>query len=862
MRKNKLFSVFAIVLFVCLSLAQAKETQVDQKQLFSPAVGQRFYEIAYEIANSAESTEQKNEQGLVFLQAASRLDKRAKYCLPEAIKLASRCSRKDNSQMMLQFINNYLDENSDLNVISQAIQYVLERLNSREQREKLLTAILQNNKDRNPVLESELATLLALLKAETADIETVKYYLVTAYNKNKCNKLAFAKLVELMPAQINPFIYIERLRFLLRENPLDMNTALAFAQYAAQIQLYQTAADAYKYCADLFRYLYPSDDLPADIYLPWAICCYNTERDQHKALQLAEDIRKTGRFDLVLEAIAGKAVMKTGDTVQANRILKVAEEKARQLYAASQKQKSDGQVIAEQLAWFYCFALQDSNNALEWANKAYAAKPNSPQAAALLAYTLVQNNQLEWAKPIIDSNALTPVSSLALAQIQLANGQKETALKTLKSIITNDSGSLVAERAKEVLKSNGGEYVPAVESEVVVTALRNGFNQKVVPEFASAEKIISVGLNVKGSAFSYGNDFGGSVSITNNSSEPLIISEDSLFTGNIQVDANISGDINEKIPALISMRIRPSLPIEPGHSLVVPLRLVTGKLQNMLLTYPQASLNIEFTVYIDPVTTAADKIGNKLADIKPVKATITRPGADITSDFLRNRVNSFSKQTQAREKTSQLFIGLLLEQQAMAGSEPLYKFKYADWMPAMLKSAVVKGLTDSDWISKVHVMSYMLTLSLDYELLNAVSENLNDEYWPTRMMTLYLLAQAKDADFSKVLDWVARYDSEELVRELAVALGGTAPTPPPQPAQPVVDANQPKTRSGQAQPTNTQPAKDQSVNTQSAPAQPATQFKPSAAQPLQPVKIPLINPLPADSNSKSQRISDSNSAAK
>jgi hypothetical protein len=59
--------------------------------------------------------------------------------------------------------------------------------------------------------------------------------------------------------------------------------------------------------------------------------------------------------------------------------------------------------------------------------------------------------------------------------------------------------------------------------------------------------------------------------------------------------------------------------------------------------------------------------------------------------------------------------------------------------------------------------------------MNAVAENLNDVHWPARLMAMYLLAQAQGSNFSKVLDWSAKYDSNKLVRDMAIALGATKP---------------------------------------------------------------------------------------
>lgn len=100
---------------------------------------------------------------------------------------------------------------------------------------------------------------------------------------------------------------------------------------------------------------------------------------------------------------------------------------------------------------------------------------------------------------------------------------------------------------------------------------------------------------------------------------------------------------------------------------------------------------------------------------------------------------------------------------------------YADWMPAMLKSALLHNLTDDDWVVKAHTMSSMLSLPLDYELTEALAENLNDTHWPVRTIAIYLLAKNQGSNFAKVLDWTVKYDSNKSVRDMAIALGATIP---------------------------------------------------------------------------------------
>lgn len=104
---------------------------------------------------------------------------------------------------------------------------------------------------------------------------------------------------------------------------------------------------------------------------------------------------------------------------------------------------------------------------------------------------------------------------------------------------------------------------------------------------------------------------------------------------------------------------------------------------------------------------------------------------------------------------------------------------YADWMPSVLKSVLLLCLKDDDWTVKTQTMAAIVNLQLEGKLTDAVADNLNDSQWPTRLMALYLLANNKH-NFAKVLDWTARYDSNQLVREMAVALGGSEPEPVPE----------------------------------------------------------------------------------
>ena len=784
------FGWLSIAACLCLSLSVLARERPDEQKLFSPSVAEIFHNMAREITNADDVSPQQAQEAIALLSAATGLEMRVNHLYPDMIRTISLYFDRDYSLKVYELLIAYADESADLEIVREATQYMLAQLNTREQRETTIEDhMLRTLGSKSPVVRSELCTMLALLKLEKADTQTAAPLLMQAYSDNRYNRLAFAKIAEIMPEQVTPAMYLLNLRVMLAENPFDIRTALAFAQYAEQLQFHQTAADAYEYCAALFGYLYPFQPLPAHVYLPWTINSYNTQRDQPKCLRIADELRQRGQFDLIVEAIAGKAALKIGDRQLADRILMTAEKKTLQMVADGADPATPG---AEQLAWFYSFALPEPEKAIEWANKAYSNEPNSVNAASILAYALVANNQAQYAKPIIESYGQSQIAQLALAQIQLADGQKDTAIETLKSAITKDPGSLAAERAREILTEQGSEYITPIDPETVMPLLRSTFSEGVVPTFSRPEEMISVQLSARGSKFSYGRNFGGSVAITNLSSQPLVISEDAAITGQIRIDANITGDLNRNIPNLISIKTTPASPIGPGRNKLIGVQFVTGELRQILRTYPQASLEIQFVAFIDPVTVEQGRTVNRLSTIAPATLVIKRPGVQITSQYLQNRLNSISKGQQSQKIESvKLFAGLLAEQNAMAGREPLYKLVYADWMPELLKSALLHSLRDADWVTKVNAMAAMLDLPMDHKMVDAVARNLNDNAWPTRMMATYLLANTQGERFKKVLDHTAEFDSSNYVRDIAFALGGANPFEQQQPASNSDESSQP-----------------------------------------------------------------------
>jgi hypothetical protein len=774
-----------LILILTSSVLMAQQPAKPQK-LFSPYTAETFCEIGCDLYTAPDANAADHQIAWVLLSAAADLDEKGRYLLPELIKLMARFPDQIYSRQMYTCLTGYVDENPDLEVAGLAVRYLLESLDARELREALLDNLLKQLGPKNPAFASELATQLALLAAEKTDFDTARSLLARAYQNNPYNKLAFAKFDELSPQPLPPVVYIRHLRLAMRENPLALDNSLKFARSAESLGLYELAAEAYEYSADLYSYLHPSRVLPASIYLPWAVSCYNAQGRQQKCLEIAAKHTGGGQPDVLLQAIAAQAALALGHKTKAEELLGAVDSAAALALTANPALPA---TEAEKFAWFYCFASPEPEKALLWANKAYSGAPDTPGTMATLAYSLVLNQQYDLAAPLAESLAdKNQIAALIMGIIELNRENKTKALELLKSAVALDPGSLEAQYASKLLQQNGSDYIFTVEPSTILETLKDEFGSSILPKFAPLGKTLSVKLTADSPAgFAYGSKTKGTLTIYNNSSEPLVVSDDGLLKGYIRVDAEISGDVQAKIPNLLVQRVRPGTPIEPGRAASFDLRLVCGRLKQILRQSPQAGLQIKFVAYIDPVTPADGNVRSAIADIPLATLAIERSPVNLTARYLQDRLDYVAKGNQSQKiKSATLCAGLLLEQQAMA--KGLFNYKFVLQQPALLRSALVRSLADQDWAVKVQTTAAIMGLPLDYELTDALAANLYAQDWPARLMAILVLAKSQGSSFKRVLDSVAKSDESPHVRQMAIALGADVPPQEP-PAAPPADSD-------------------------------------------------------------------------
>jgi len=771
MVSKKSLSVFLAGLSVAFATALSAAQTMQEGRIYSPITAGIFHKVGRELASGAVDEDNSIARAMVFLNAAAKLDTRTDYLYEDLLLVGSQSAGAGDYAMVSRVLVEYADKTSNFDVVRKAVRFLLSSANSRQDRENLLLKLFADVREKNGALASELLTEYGRLAEEKADIETARNSYEQAYYYNNYNQLAKeGKALE-------PAVYAGHLRRAVDINPLSLDAAFAFAQYCERIGVYDVAAAAYEYTADLFEYLTPEKEMPASIYLPWALTSYNTPRLRAKCLDIAARIRRSGRFDIRIEALAGSAAREMGNKQLSEQIFDKAARRAAEMLGSG---TTAPQVTALQLSWFHAFAPSNREEALAWANRAFSTDSDSPDAKAIFAYALTMQGQFDLAGEYIAGLDNNQIARLTKAVVQLSQGKKTEAIETLKSAVGMDPVSLAAQKAKALLAENGSAYIFPASPEVIRARLDKEFGDRVVSPFRPARDILSLKLNLAGSEFSYDSDIEAELVITNKSPNPIIISEDGMFKGNIRVDAVVRGDLTQTIERLVSTKAVPGLPVEPGHYASIPLDLMTGPLRRLLLAFPQASVEIEFTVYLDPVVDADGKPANTLKDIPPVRSVITRDGVNLTRQYLIQRLDTLAHgQEGQRGRAARLFAGLLAERDYMARSGAMYRYNRVE-RPILL-DAVRRGLLDESWKVRIQTMDAvgLLPGPADYQLTRAVSASLSHEQWPARLMALYTLSNSPGEGFDKVLDWSAEHDSSTSVRAMAVALGAKATTNKP-----------------------------------------------------------------------------------
>jgi tetratricopeptide (TPR) repeat protein len=773
MFRNTIFVATAILILSGITtaaedrIADMSFSPLEEKNksgLYSPQSAETFFNISCEILEPEDVSIQEAKEAVMMLKAAEKLDKSINTMLPQILKAASVDFRVDYSRLVRSQLYKYVSATSDAELAMKGVTYLLSKVNTREQREAILQSLSQDLGSSNEQFSSQISTYLGILAAETADFKSAATHFLDAYNSNPYNVVAFEKLGEVSPDFVTVPLMGPYLRRKITLNPYSLELALDFADYAYQYGLFEEARGTYQYAAEVYEYQNPEQPIPERVYLPWIMSAYNVEFGEANTLKIVNKIREQGSFNLAVEYIS--IMSEPLSASQRKTRLANLSQTATQMLATGHPGVNE-----QGLTYFYAFMDPDNRLAADMAKRAYAKNSDSIDVKSLYAYTLLQSGDINTAEEMVEiMKDYNQIAAYTYALVQYEKSDIASSLATLRQIVAMEPGSFVARMALERLEGAGSEYVPENDPYALRQLLDTNFGDSKMPQFYKPEDVITTKVSLSGVEFGYGADLGLYVVISNNGRQPLVITDNSFFRGEIFIRVRISGDIEGIKPIEIRKRVTPVSPIKPGGTLCIPVYLNTEatRLDKILRDFPQANLILTFQAYFDPQIDDQGQISSKI----PMAITSgKRLGVILTKELMAKRIDNLrSGQAGQKLNTIKLINGLIAEQRAAEKYGVLYRHKAIP--EDMLEEAFNITFDEDNWQVRFLMLDVLRNAGETFEAQEKFSAALQDTQWPIRMISLYGLSNlSQGEDFQKVLNWMYQSDEQELIRELAAVEG-------------------------------------------------------------------------------------------
>jgi len=705
------------------------------------------------------------------------------------------------------------------------LKYQINSINDRARREYFLQQQVAALGD-YPVIRSDALTQLGIFSLEKGDIEGSRGYFEQAIMTSPYNDDALVRLLELpLPKIEQPGGTIDpqaaaaiaqsmqmsrqvqktlRWRLRLRNNPYDLAANLDLINALENMGYYRLAQKYYAHAYTLMARQNGDEQnqtLKKDLRFRQLAGAYITKQ-YFNCIQIAEDaLKESDPDDLLINSLLAKSMQQLGMNPDADAILQRIKIRAMEKISPSEGKDYE---LQEELAWFFCFINPEPQEALKYANNAFAARPEDSRTKSILAYSQAMNSQYEQAQGLlqgVDPN--DAIAALTQAQIMLSRGENEQALQRLQAVDKAHAGILaeLVEQKIQQIKSaeNPPENPPTAaavspaeqinpQNDLLESAFASEFDDKELSIPDAPEKFIQCYLRLKEKKdiFTYGENIIVQIYLSNLSDIPLLLGAGSFLDPHILLTAEVTAvsavapptSVNEVTTAAGDKVIPLAHRYLMGHRLLPPGRsnlaveiINIGALQKILDSHPQQSYRIIIRGCLDPVADGKGGLMGAIAAIQPKPLVITR-SAFVPS---RERINMLLQQLRTgsadeRIKATKLLAGLLQENQLSQKEQMEYQRQAFDL--GTIQQSISENLENEDF--RVRAWSaYALrlaTLPAGAKELQKLGDLLSDPHWFARFMAIQSLMPTTDLD--EYLRWAAAVDKSDIIKRQAQLLQG------------------------------------------------------------------------------------------
>ena len=727
---------------------------------------------------SEQQAEDMVRQAVIWLEAAERMDNKDKYVLAD-LQYLYRSEMVDDPGRAADALKRYSDlESKDSLCVSGWMNYCLDKLNQQAQRKAFIDSMLENLIE-YPDVQSNMVTMLGNFSLETGDADKAAALYEYAWQLWSYNLDASARLNSLPAPEVDDtsgvltdeqisqvrqqihqttiFRTFYHLILTVAADPGNPQACMNLADMLFSLNKYDSSADFYKHCLKIIEQgkavSTDGESSFAGLRLKYAIACYNAGRYED-ALAVVRSITIEYPNEIPAWAFAVLASAKVGDKDKSEAYLADFTKTISQEDIDSNR-KND-------IAWFYAFAVNDTEKAGEYLSESDEGEYQS----SIAAYVKAVNGQAGDIEDFIKT--CKPDNALALFAVSCAyadKGELEQAYKYALMAKDANAGALysfvddrLAELAKllEITEEYKEDMIDSVLNQLDVSALDIAF---------TPDKFIQCIARAQRNLFEYDEMIVADLSVTNISSTDIVVGPSMYLDPYLYVVAEVVPQVGgKKVPAIsvpIGLRYLGQKPLlRPGFSNSFSESLCFSELDNVLSRYPQVDCEVSLKCYPMPYVDENGNIKQLRTEMTVQANAFTRKRIGLTAQ----RLTIYHKMLKdgmedEKVKAAKMFCGLLKEARLAAAGELPYVPKKINYSNTL--ASVLENLKADEPMVRAWTVCFLEGLMEDKSVVNGVSALLKDPDWQVRLMALNALYGKVKID--SVIKWFAENETDPTV---------------------------------------------------------------------------------------------------
>lgn len=614
-------------------------------------------------------------------------------------------------------------------------------------------------------LASELNRWLAQTYRGTGETDLARKHARQAVDLYPFNFTAWELLFDLQDALPGPVEHAKRRLAAIAANPSLTGETWALARLLDSLSLHDRAAVWYfGALAALARF--DPDPAVANALLLDLARSYHDAGSFDDALKFSQQVVQAdpGFYDarLLLIETARRAGRRE---IVAEQIAVLRKQLAESEADVRQSRDAPG---AARVAWFHVDCDPQPEKALAFAEIALSAAPDDRQVRRVHGLAL-----LAARRPAEARKALAPLTAGAdadqlaawgLAKALLDLDERDAALTVLRDAEQLRRSGMAYERVVESLEQLGAAALPPPDRSRVLAVL-DEFDRDVLDFPVNPGRYLRLSAVMVNPTPRFAERWRCRFTLANQGTFPITIGPGQMVAGSLLVSADVHVPGLDPIEGYLPLSLARRHVLNAGEHVEVEQTLDVGPLARVAAMMPQRSLEVAFTVVLDPEQPQGRR-KSRLGDELVVSARLHRQKVAYTPAVIRPLENAGRSGTPPRRIEALRTMAALLAER-LAAMRGQFDYEPVRIDKKGLEAVLRQSLGDPDPMVRACALDSLVMLPLDEDRVQAAAPLLSDSHWLVRLVAVDTLAVRQGPVFRPVAERLAESDPDPLVRELA-----------------------------------------------------------------------------------------------